>query len=206
MEALKRDLSELIVNAFPNDSDLDPNIRIPSSIIFKALQSTRNRIEAYFGGPIRCRYSGYEYVDQDFCSLEGIGVLEYLVDFSFSKFSIPQAIGDTTEDGIQGDGYRLVFAAESELGTASEVCRDLLKLLDIRSEVRCLIFRRRARKKNSTELYERIKRALHNHAHFDETIQGWMFIELDIQEGNVACSFYTLGNDGNNLVPIEKQA
>jgi hypothetical protein len=206
MENLKRDMTSLINVAFPNKGDLDSNVRIPSSIIFKALQSTRNRIEEHFGGPIRCRYSGYEYVDNDFSTLEGIGVLEYLVDFSFSKFSIPQAIEDKEAEEIHNGGYRLVFVAESELGTPSEVCRDMLKLLDVRSDIRCLIFRRRAQKKNSTDLYKRILRVLHNHAHFVDTMNSWMFIELDIQGGNVVCSFYTLSNDGNNIVPIELQA
>ena len=203
MEQLIRQIAAAIAVAFQQEGNVAPNKRIPSSVIFRALQSTRNLIENYFGGPIRCRYPGYSVGDNDFCAQEESGVLEYLVDFSFSKFSIPQAIGDSHAEGIQNGGYQLVFAAESELGTPSEVCRDLLKLLDVRSTVRCLLFQHRARPFYENKLKNKILNVLHNHAFFEDTRNGWLFIALSEQGGNVICCFYTLGDGFNDLVPID---
>jgi len=207
MEQLIRQIAEAIAAAFQqDDTDIDPNRRIRSSVIFKALRSTRNLVEESFEGPIRCRYTGYNVGDNDLCTQEGFKVLEYLVDFSFSRFSIPQAIGDPNAENIQDGGYQLVFAAESELGTPNEVCRDLLKLLDVRSSIRCLLFKRRVNQPSADRLKIRMLNVLRNHALSDDTMHGWLFIALDAQDDNVSCFFYTLDNELNDLVPIELEA
>ncbi len=207
MEELIRQIAAAIAAYFYEDeTQVDTNRRIPSSLIFSALQSTRDLIQDHFGGPIRFRCTRAKAGNLNQCELEGIGVLEYLVDFSFSRFSIPQAIGDPHAEEIQDGAYQLVFAAESELGTPNEVCRDLLKLVDVRSSIRCLLFKRRVRQSSANQLKNRMLNVLHNHAFFDDTRHGWLFIALKVEGGNVICSFYTLGDGFNDFVPIALNA
>ena len=128
------------------------------------------------------------------------------MDFSFSKYSIPQAIGDPNTQDMQPIAFQLVFAAESELGTPNEVCRDLLKLLDVRSSIRCLLFKQRVRQPNADQLKARMLNVLRNHALIADSMTGWLFIGLSVQDGNVVCCFYTLGDNLNDLIPIEIDA
>ena len=128
------------------------------------------------------------------------------MDFSFSRFSIPQAIGDHRAEQIQNGKFELVFAAESELGTPDEVCRDLLKLLDVRSSIRCLLFHCRVRQSSVENLKNRLLSVLNNHAFFDDSKNGWLFIALHIQDAKVRCSLYTLGDDFNSFALIQAQA
>jgi len=206
---LIRQIAVRIETAFQEDDTvISSDRRIPSSVIFRALRSIRPLLENHFGDPIKCRYPGYRDEDADFCSQpeEGFRVLEYLVDFSFSRFSIPQAIGDHRAEPIQDGRFKIVFSAESELGTPNEVCRDLLKLLDVRSSIRCLLFSRRVRQASVERLNNRILSVLNNHAFFDETRNGWLFISLYIQDTKVRCCFYTLGDDFNSFALIQPQA
>jgi len=208
MEELIRQIAAAIATYFSAyEKIIDPKKRIPTSIILGALQSTRDLIHHHFGGPIRFRCAKSKAGNLNQCEQEGFGVLEYLVDFSFSKFSIPQAIGDpNAPQDIQPIAYQLVFAAESELGTPNEVCRDLLKLLDVRSSIRCLLFERRIQQPDADQLKTRMLNVLRNHALIEDTMSGWLFIALDVQDGKVVCYFYTLGNNLDDLVTIEIEA
>lgn len=208
MEELIRQIAAGIALYFQeNENQVDLNSRRNlTSFILRALQSTRGLFEERFGGPIRFRCARRNAGNLEQCEMDGIDVLEYLIDFSFSRFSIPQAIGDQNAQNIQNISYQMVFAAESELGTRKEVCRDLLKLLDVRSFVRCLLFRHRVRNTEADQLKSSILDVLRNHALIEETMHGWLFVGLDVQGGNVFCHFYTLGDNLDDLVIIEAQA
>jgi hypothetical protein len=105
-------------------------------------------------------------------------VLEYLWDFSLSRYAIPQAIGDPNATPIANGKYELLFVAESELGTANEICRDLLKLLEARTSVRCLIYRQPKRARERTQLETRMVQVMHRHAHFLPNPGTWLFVGL----------------------------
>ena len=107
---------------------------------------------------------------------------------------------------MQPIAYQLVFTAESELGTPKEVCRDLLKLLDVRSSIRCLLFKHRVQQPDADQLKARMLNVLRNHALIADSMSGWLLTALDVQDGKVVCSFYTLGNNLDDLVTIEIEA
>jgi hypothetical protein len=177
--------------------------RIPSWLIFQALRSIRELLDTHFGGPIKCRFSGYRDEDNVGCTEPTtFRVLEYLVDFTFSRYSIPQAIGDPRAEPIQDKKFELLFAAESELGTDNEICRDLLKLLDTRSTIRCLLFRKRRRPSHISQLSKRLIQVLHLHAGSNECKDGLLFVGLEILEGKVHCTFWTLSEDSNSFTPL----
>ena len=127
-------------------------------------------IKKHFGGPVYCRYSGspddpatkYSYDDHVF------KVIEYLWDFSFSRYAIPQAIENTKAIGMGNGKFELLLVAESELGNKDEICRDLLKLLEARTAVHCLVYKQPKRAGDRQEFEARMIRVLHNHAYFDQ--------------------------------------
>jgi len=168
--------------------------RIPSEEIFGILEeSIRPLLETCYGNPIFCRYSGggINAIERG-RDTGGFKVKEYLVDFSFSRFSIPQAIGDLRAGSNGQVGFKLLFTAESELGSEAEVCRDLLKLLDTRAEIRCLIYRKRSSLLGSNRLRERIVATLKRYADFDSIWRSCIFVELRAREKGVECSAYKL--------------
>jgi len=61
--------------------------------------------------------------------------------------------------------YEILLAVESELGDDTEVARDLLKLLDVKSRVRCLVFRKRPRV--GERLLQRIDWTLSHHGQYE---------------------------------------
>jgi hypothetical protein len=200
MKPIIRELAVQIQNAFQsNDTALDASKRIPSAVIFAALESIKPLIERDYGKghPVTFRYAGYEKK----CPMQ-FDVLEYLVDFSFSRYMIPEAIAQLPATRIQDGTFELIFIAESELGTMDEVCRDLLKLLDVRSEIRCLLFHRLTQNAAIARLQERLLYVLHHHAHFGDTRHGWLFIGLDVEAGTVRCYPSTLTDDSTGFVPI----
>ncbi|HEY5746003.1 MAG TPA: hypothetical protein VIU12_08010 [Chryseolinea sp.] len=201
MQPLLRNIAASIDHAFQQDATVVATTkRIPSSLIFQALRSIRPLLHDYFGGPIKCRFPGHRVEDNVGCSEPTpFRVLEYLLDFSFSRFSIPQAIGDPRTEHIYEGKFELLFAAESELGTDNEVCRDLLKLLDTRSVIRCLLFRKRRREAHIASLNGRLLHVLQHHAHFNEAQNGWLFVPLEIQHSKVHCTFHTLDADFNGF-------
>ena len=60
-------------------------------------------------------------------------MLEYLWDFSFSRYAIPQAIETSKAKGMGNGKFELLLVAESEMGTKDGICRDRLKLLEART-------------------------------------------------------------------------
>ena len=140
--------------------------RPSTKAIYEALKTVRPVLKNRFGGPVRCRYAGCPPVSDRSHTEKPRKVLEYLWDFSFSRFDIPQAIEQTGYPPLSGGKYELLFVVESELGTADEICRDLLKLVEARASVRCLVYKQPKRPKRRKDLHSRIIRILHHHAHF----------------------------------------
>jgi len=66
----------------------------PSTVaVYQALQSIRGLLKTNYGGPVFSRYSGCpDDCEQKYSRGRQFKVLEYLWDFSFSRFAIPQAI------------------------------------------------------------------------------------------------------------------
>ncbi len=179
-----------------------------TKLVHEALKATRTVIEKRFGGPIVCRYSG--------CSEDGNSrftkdrhtykVIEYLWDFSFSRFAITQAIEDAHATPITEGEFQLVFVAECEMWRPTEVCRDLLKLLEARTEIRCLVYKQYVRDKTREEFKKRMIRVLHNHAHFKRSPGLWLFVELTRRQRKLDCDFYTLNKELSGFVPIDTNA
>ena len=137
--------------------------RFPKRQLFLALNDTRKLFESHFRCPVTSRWS----VGRKKAVPQKTLVLEYLVDYGICRFSIPQAIRQKRQgrrDLRPNQSYEILLAAESELGNDNEVARDLLKLLDVRSRIRCLIFMNRPRVKQ--RLYRRIEWVLAHHAHY----------------------------------------
>ena len=170
----------------------------------EALKKARPVIERRFGTPVLCRYSGcpdgpkrsYSKSDRVF------KVLEYLWDFSFSRYAIPQAIEDPEAKSIEQGKFELLLVAESELGTKNEICRDLLKLLEARTSIRCLIYKQPKRLMERQDFESRMVRVLHNHAHFPESPAIWLFVGLTWADQTIDCDLYTLNEQLDALVPV----
>ena len=164
----------------------------------KSHQPIRSVLKGQFGGPVKCRYAGCPDVVKK--GKKPRKVLGYLWDFSFSRFAIPQAI---EQDGTvtPPNKYEILLVVESELGTSHEICRDLLKLLEARAAIRCLIYQGRT-ERHRQALHERMIRVLHNHAHFNPKTEQWLFVELSWGTGQVQGKAYTLAGDGLQLVPV----
>lgn len=207
MQQLLKKTAASIQTAFDEAANLPADRRIPSSMIFRALRSIRELLQDYYGGPLKCRFSGYNEEDKVSCSdPTPFRVLEYLVDFSFSRLSIPQAIGDPRAEPPGDTKFELLFAAESELGTDNEVCRDLLKLLDTQSRIRCLLYRKRKRELHEERLKTRLLCVLRSHSRFDPEDGGWLFVSLEIHHEKVHCAFHTLAEGKHEMVPISFEA
>lgn len=170
--------------------------------IYGALKKVRSLVSARFGGDVKCRYKGCPPVANGKAGGRPLKVLEYLWDFSFSRFDIPRAIEQygTLPAGQQ---YELLFVAESELGSSHEVCRDLLKLLEARSRIKCLVYKQCRRSPKREELHSRMVRVLRNHAYFDATSEDWLFVGLTWRAGHLECSVYALNESSSALVEID---
>jgi hypothetical protein len=145
-----------------------------------------------------CRYAGCPPVVKK--GKKPRKVLGYLWDFSFSRFAIPQAI---EQDGTVSppNKYEILLVVESELGTCHEICRDLLKLLEARAAIRCLIYRQPTAQ-HRQRLHARMVRVLHNHAHFNPKTEQWLFIGLSWGLDTIRGEVYTLAADGSQLIPV----
>jgi hypothetical protein len=139
--------------------------RFPKRQLFIALNGCKNIFEEEFGSPVTSRWSvGKKPTAQE------IKILEYLVDYSLCRFSIPQAIRQPKpgkNELQEGQNYEMLLAVESELGDEPEVMRDFLKLLDIKSRIKCLVYYRCKRKVRDERLCERINWVLSHHVNFD---------------------------------------
>ncbi len=174
-------------------------------MIFRALKSIRIIVGNDDGSqsPIKCRHAGYKKEDQVSNPKPEFKVIEYLLDFSLSRFSIPDAIDDTRANSILDGKFELLFStAESELGNDLEVCRDLLKLLDTRSKIRCLLYKKRPNPQKVDNLNRRILNVLNHHAHFEDTRDGWLFVALEKADGHVTASAFTLADNELRIVPV----
>ena len=175
--------------------------RPSTKAIYEALKAVRPALLSEFGGPVKCRYAGCPPVANRDCP-RPFKVLEYLWDFSFSRFDIPSAI-EQCGHVPHGSKYELLFVAESELGTAHEICRDLLKLLEARTSIRCLVYRQPKRLKERREFEARMVRVLHNHAYFERSPGIWLFIGLTWADQTIECDVYTLNDRLNEIVPVQ---
>ena len=178
------------------------DIRIDKREIFKSLAATRELFEEYLHEEVYFRFSGAKEAAINDPDLQGRceehTALEYLVDFSFSAFSIPEAIGQKIID--QPVNYEMLLAVESELGTLNEVCRDLLKLLDVKAALKCLIYSEPRRKSTRERLYQRILRVFASHSHPGEP-DSWILLGLAPgEDSKVKCEFRGLSEGFQDLV------
>ena len=168
--------------------------------ILKSHAPIRTALKAQFGGPIKCRYAGCPAVVEK--GKKPRKVLGYLWDFSFSRFAIPQAIEQDGQVQLSGK-YEILLVVESELGTSHEICRDLLKLLEARAAIRCLIYKQPA-ERHRQRLHDRMIRVLHNHAHFNPDVEQWLFVGLLWSLGRVRAEAYTLAANGLQLIQLHE--
>jgi hypothetical protein len=175
--------------------------------IWTAIIRSRRVLTDHFTGTLRFRYAGYKRGagnSEDATSAIKFKVLEYLWDFSFSRSRITEAIEQANADRLSGK-FRLVFVAESEMGTPTEICRDLLKLAEARAPVRCLVYRRPKRNSEHEKMKARMARVLNNHETFMHITTGWLFISLLVTTTTMECEFYTLNEHGTTLTLITPQ-
>jgi hypothetical protein len=117
--------------------------RFPKRQLFLALNDSMGIFRSHF----RCRVTSRWSVGKRKQPRDTL-VLEYLVDYGICRFSIPQAIRQEKPGRATlkpNEKYEILLAVESELGNDAEVARDLLKLLDVKARLRCLVFRKRFR-------------------------------------------------------------
>ena len=174
--------------------------------ICKALTNAEPVIQDHFGGPLFHRYKGCPQNAAVSFRVDGrpFKILEYLWDFSITRFMVPQAIEARQAPPINGGKFDLLFVAESELGTSTEICRDLLKLALARSKVRCLVYQQARKPSQQRALEARLVRTLHNYAHFADSPEGWMFVALAWNQDPVECVISTLNDEHNAMVMIER--
>lgn len=206
MDPLVQRLAEILrdaIEAIPAHGD---GGRIDTVAICDALSSAIPALEAEFGAPAIQRYSGCNVEAKRFVGVDGrhFRSIEYLWDYSISRFGIPQAIEQNNAHPIPlGEHYELLFVAESELGDAAEVCRDLLKLLEARTQVRCLVYTQRdARARAAFEA--RLLRVMNNHAHFARDPGRWLFLGIEQNAGALSCHVATLNNQNNAIVLVPR--
>jgi len=205
MKGIVRDLASVIRPAMLAMTPPAGTGRPSTKSICESLTKARPVIEAWKGGPIIRRYSGCpEGPTQSYRKSGGreFKPLEYLWDFSLSRYAIPQAIEDPKATQIGKGKFELLFVAESELGNPNEVCRDLLKLLEARTKVRCLVYRRPRTTKCRDSLEARMIRVLHNHAYFAASPGAWLFVGLAWGPRRLECDIFTLNVNLDALIPV----
>jgi hypothetical protein len=199
-KATLRSIGTMICDALAGIAAFETRKQLTKAIYetLKTNTAIRDAVAQEFGGPIKCRYAGCEEVEKE--GVKHRKVLGYLWDFSFSRFAIPQAIGQ--EGSIpEPQRYEILLLVESELGRNDEICRDLLKLLEARTAIRCLIYKQ-PRVARREQLQSRFIRVLHNHAHFRPRADNWLFIGLSWAPGVVHADVYTLGGNASRLIHV----
>src|SRR4051794_25034094 len=91
-------LTASLNQAVAGDEDYGATDRIDKVSVFRAMRRCREVLETAFGCPQRvyCRYSEPQDIEEgelDICEANQWGMIEYLLDFSFSCLPIPVAIG-----------------------------------------------------------------------------------------------------------------
>ena len=193
---LLESIGVLVGDALANIEPPAGNGRPSTKAIYETLKkmnSVRSALAREFGGPVKCRYAGCPPVVKEGKHQK---VLGYLWDFSFSRFSIPNAIQQDKDALPDGAKYEMLMVVESELGDETEICRDLLKLLDARAAVRVLVYRQPKDARCRERLHGRMVRVLHNHAHFDPATDRWLFVGLTWRPGSIRTNVYTVTADG----------
>jgi hypothetical protein len=136
--------------------------RFPKKELFLTLNGCKEFFATKYGCEVRSRWSvGKSDEPRD------TEIIEFLVDYSISRFSIPQAIRQPKPKLTELVGeqkYGMLLAVESELGDETEVARDFLKLLDVKAPVK-LLFHRGNMKLDS--LYARLTWVLSHHCCYD---------------------------------------
>lgn len=135
--------------------------RFPKKQIFLALDACKPEFATKFTGPVWSRWSGIKRKPSD------TKVLEYLLDYSISRHTIPQAIRQAKANKPEltdAEKYGLLLAVESELDDDPSVARDFLKLLDVKALVKLLLFRKR---RDQPALYTRLNWVMAHHASYE---------------------------------------
>ena len=151
--------------------------RFPKRQLFLALNECRSIFAERFGGPVTSRWSvGKKWKPRK------TKILEYLVDYGICRYSIPQAIRQRKQDKPkpelqEAQFYEILLGVESELGNDDEVLRDFLKLLDIKSRIKCLVFYKRASEAKAIALFDRINWVISHHRSFDSE-EGFLLVGL----------------------------
>ncbi len=199
MKPIAHSLGKVIRNAILKIAPPTRDERPSTKQIYQALKAARPILSSEFGNPVKCGYAGCPPVmGYKYCK-RPLRVLEYLWDFSLSRFDIPRAI-EQCGTLPAGSKYELLFVAESELGTAHEICRDLLKLLEARAAIRCLVYKQPKQPDRRQQLHSRMIRVLHKHALFDPKSEVWLFVGLVWRQGYLGCDVYTLNDGASELV------
>ena|SRR5437016_762185 len=139
--------------------------RFPKRQLFLALNGCKPLLSETFGSPVTSRWS----VAKRKTPSDTL-ILEYLVDYGICRYSIPQAIRQPKRGPAELNSeqkYEILLAAESELGNDVEVARDFLKLLDVKSQLKCLIFRKRPTHAKTKCLHDRLNWVLSHHKCFN---------------------------------------
>ncbi|MBI4521339.1 MAG: hypothetical protein HY701_10905 [Gemmatimonadetes bacterium] len=179
------------------------NERLQTKKIYEALESTEGLVAKRLGGPVFHRYRGRRRNQNPSYSATPQKSVEYLWDFSFTRFAIPQATEKPGKKKIpKGKHYELLLVAESELGTSNEICRDLLKVLEARCMVRCLIYRRPRREAACRALHERMIRVMRNHAHFRPASEMWLLVGVEWACRHITCETHTVNKRGTSVVRV----
>ena len=163
-------ITDVLDKAVAEDKDYGATVRIDKNAVFRSLKASRDVFEKAFDcvGHVYCRYSEPQQPEEGElteCDKYNWGMLEYLLDFSFSCLPIPVAIGqDVAYQVPEGMQYELLLGVESEMGSPNEVARDFLKLLDTRSRVRVLIYRSRQQAASIGRMKDALNGVLRRHA------------------------------------------
>lgn len=202
MDQLLADLARAIQAALQQLA-LPQDMRRFTREICESLAESGPILANTFGPEMVWRYSGCERGKVPSLRRDGrpFRVIEYLWDVSISKYCIPEAIADPNSVAI-GGRYELLLVAESELGTPNEICRDLLKLLDARTRIRCLVYKQPATERGRRSLEQRFIRVLHNHEYFVADPGRWLFVALNWRGAAVQAQVTTLNNNRDGFVPI----
>ena len=103
---------------------------------------------------------------------------EWLVDFSLSNFSLPQARGDRRASPMpEGSYFELLMIAESEMGSKNQVLEDFVKLACITSPFKMMVYKAQKRNKDATILKEGFERIVRVARKEHDTAE-WLFVGI----------------------------
>jgi hypothetical protein len=102
---------------------------------------------------------------------------EYIVDFSFSTFNLRHLFG--SEPMPENRKFRLLLAAESEMDLRQQwVLDDFVKLLEVKSPVKIVVFQARTGDQR-TALLNAFQGILRRHGRYDPATEpDWLFVGI----------------------------